>query len=44
MVDKFPFECIDWAHMIKFISDNFDEFEEYKPVHELQESRPQMST
>ena len=42
-VDKFPFSHIDLAHMMKYISDYFDDFKAYKPAYDVFEQHPQMS-
>ena len=33
--DKFPFTCADLAHMMKFMSENFNSLEAYKPAFDI---------
>ena len=41
--DKFPFSLKEFAHMLKYMSDNINDFEPYKPAFDVFEKAPQMS-
>ena len=36
-VDKFPFSAVEFAHMLRYMSDNFENFQPYRPAYDSNE-------